>query len=98
MAIQAIGSVTGLSAAQASKVTGTSKSGNFGGLMQDALQQLNQLQHEADSAAVQVASGQSADLHNALITVEEASLALQLGLQVRNKLVESYQEVMRMQV
>jgi flagellar hook-basal body complex protein FliE len=71
---------------------------NFGGMITDAVKQLNQLQNDADTAATQVASGDSVDLHSALVTVEEASLAMQLALQVRNKLVDSYQEVMRMQV
>ncbi|MCC7353536.1 MAG: flagellar hook-basal body complex protein FliE [Anaerolineae bacterium] len=71
---------------------------SFGDLMKGAVQQLNQVQNEADVAAMQVATGQGGDLHNALITVEEASLAFQLALQVRNKAIEAYQEVMRMQV
>jgi flagellar hook-basal body complex protein FliE len=70
----------------------------FGEAITDAIGQLNQLQKQADSAAFEVASGQSQDLHSALVTVEEASLALELSLQVRNKLIESYQEIMRMQV
>jgi flagellar hook-basal body complex protein FliE len=75
-----------------------STAGGFGDLIGDALQQLNQVQTEANSAMTDVAAGRSTDLHTALVTVEEASLALQLALQVRNKMVESYQEVMRMQV
>ena len=71
---------------------------NFGGMITDAVKQLNQLQNEADTAATQAASGQNVDLHNVLVTVEEASLAMQLAIQVRNKMVESYQEIMRMQV
>jgi flagellar hook-basal body complex protein FliE len=71
---------------------------SFGQMVSDAVQQLNQIQQEADGAALQVATGTGGDLHTALVTVEEASLALQLALQVRNKVVEAYQEVMRMQV
>jgi len=71
---------------------------SFSDLVGNAIDQLNEVQQRADLAAFQVASGQSSDLHTALVTMEEASLSLQLGLQVRNKVVEAYQEIMRMQV
>ena len=70
----------------------------FGSAITDAVKQLNDLQQQADTASFEVATGQSDDLHSALVTVEEASLALELSIQVRNKLIESYQEIMRMQV
>lgn len=71
---------------------------SFGQAVNDAVQQLNLMQEQADKAAYQVASGQGGNIHDALVTMEEASLALQLALQVRNKTVEGLQEVMRMQV
>lgn len=71
---------------------------SFGSVIGDALQKVDQLQQQANDATTQVATGQAPDLHDALIRVEEASLALQLALQVRNKVVESYQEIMRMPV
>ena len=70
----------------------------FGEAITDAISQLNGLQGKADRAAYEVATGESQDLHSALVAVEEASLAMELSLQVRNKLIESYQEIMRMQV
>jgi|YNPBryantNP2012_1023418.scaffolds.fasta_scaffold40694_2 flagellar hook-basal body complex protein FliE len=83
-------------------VTGTAKANQgesgFGGLVARAVEQLDALQKQADLAAVQVARGENTELHEALLTMEEAGLALQLAIQVRNKLVEAYQEIMRMQV
>ncbi len=76
----------------------SSGSSSFGQVLSDALEQVDQLQQSADTASTQLASGQSTDLHSALMTVEEASLAMQLTVQVRNKLVDSYQEVMKMSV
>lgn len=70
----------------------------FGSAITDAVKQLNDLQQQSNTAAFEVATGQSEDLHSALVTMEEASLALELSIQVRNKLIESYQEIMRMQV
>lgn len=84
--------------AQAAQRSAKTEGQGFGRLIGDAIQQLDQMQKSADAAALQVATGEGGDLHNALITIEEASLAFQLALQVRNKVVEAYQEVMRMQV
>jgi flagellar hook-basal body complex protein FliE len=84
--------------AQATRGTAKPEGQGFGQLIGNAIQPLNQIHKSADAAAWQVATGEGGDLHNALITIEEASLAFQLALQVRNKVVEAYQEVMRMQV
>ena len=55
-------------------------------------------QKNADALAMQVATGQPVELHEAIIAMEQADLSLRMAMQVRNKLVEAYQEVMRMQV
>lgn len=87
----------GLGAA-AGPVKTTQAEQSFGSLVARAVQQLDTLQKQADAAALQVATGGNTELHEALLTMEEAGLALQLAIQVRNKLVEAYQEIMRMQV
>ena len=46
----------------------------------------------------QLAAGEPVELHDVMIAMEEADLSLRLALQVRNKLVEAYQEIQRMQV
>jgi flagellar hook-basal body complex protein FliE len=71
---------------------------SFGDLVGKAVEQLDQMQQQADTASVQVATGGDIELHTAMVTMEESSLAMQLALQVRNKVVDSYQEIMRMQV
>ena len=81
-----------------SQVTPQSHEGGFGEMVGNAVQQLNDLQRNSEAAAMDLSTGKSANLHGALVSMEEASLAMQLTLQVRNKVVESYQEVMRMQV
>lgn len=70
----------------------------FGEVLQKALQDVNTLQLEADEAAQRLAAGQADDLHTVAIIAEKANLALQLTLQVRNRILEAYQEIMRMQV
>jgi flagellar hook-basal body complex protein FliE len=70
----------------------------FAQALGDAMGQLNSLQNQSDQLSLQLAAGQPVDLHDVVIASEETNLAFQLAVQVRNKVVESYQEVMRMQV
>jgi flagellar hook-basal body complex protein FliE len=70
----------------------------FGKALTNAIEGLNQTQNDADDKSVQLAAGEPIDLHEVMLARETASLDFQLALQVRNKLVEAYQDVMRMQV
>lgn len=56
------------------------------------------MQAAADQAVWRLAAGQADNLHEVMIAVERASIALELTIAIRNKLVEAYQEIMRMQV
>lgn len=85
------------SVAPGAKVGG-SGGGSFAGLLQEAITQTSRLQHEADALAEQVARGHSGDLAATMIAIEKAQVSFQLMLQVRNKVVEAYQEIMRMPV
>lgn len=77
---------------------GPTANGSFGELLGKAVNDLNQLQNSADDAVNRLALGEPIDLHSVSIAVQEAEIGFQLALQIRNKLVEAYQEVMRMQV
>lgn len=71
----------------------------FFSYLQDAMQEANSLQQEASSSAQQLAlGGEQQYLHNTTIAYEKAILALQLTVEIRNKIVEAYQEIMRMQM
>jgi len=63
-----------------------------------SIQQANAMQHEADQAIEALATGEVKDIAQTMIAVEKANLSFQLMTQVRNRIVEAYQEVMRMQV
>lgn len=63
-----------------------------------AIKDVNNLQARAGDLATGLALGQDVDVHDAVLAAEEADLAFQFTLQVRNKLIEAYQEVMRMQI
>lgn len=70
---------------------------NFQSYLRDALSEVNALQHEGDVALTQLLTG-DIEFHDAMIIAEKANLALQLTMTIRTKLLEAYQEIMRMQV
>jgi flagellar hook-basal body complex protein FliE len=71
---------------------------DFASFFQNALQEVNKLQLDADAANVKLATGTIEDIAPVVIATEKASIALQLTVQVRNKIIEAYNDVMRMQV
>lgn len=71
---------------------------SFQNKMKEAIGQVNQLQLKASAEAEQLALGLQDYLHSPMIAYEKANLALQLTIEIRNRLVESYQEIMRMQM
>jgi flagellar hook-basal body complex protein FliE len=70
----------------------------FGEALKKSIAEVNEAQISADKAAEQIAAGETKNLHGAMIKLEEADISLRLMVQVRNKAVEAYQEIMRMQV
>ena len=77
--------------------TDTAASGpSFGQMLQSALGQVSGLQDHAGQMATAFAQGKTGDIHSVMIASEQATMALQLTTQIRNKAVDAYQEVMRM--
>ena len=70
---------------------------SFQQFLRDALGEVNELQQQSDVAFTKLLSGEI-EFHEAMITAEKANLALQLTMAIRTKLIEAYQEIMRMQV
>lgn len=88
-------------AAQAAGAAGSAAgdaSVSFKSLLADALQQVNGLQQNADASTVKLAAGEPIAIDEVMLAVQKADLALQLTQQIRNKLVEAYQDVARMQI
>ena len=71
---------------------------SFGRFLTDALGDVNALQHNAGDTVQKFATGAPMDIHQVMIAIEQASTALALTTQVRNKLVDAYQEVMHTQI
>ncbi len=66
--------------------------------LSQAIDEVDGLQQTADASSISLLANGQTELHQAVIATEKAQLALQFALQVRNKVIDAYQEVMRMQV
>src|ERR687886_2913081 len=71
---------------------------DFGSALKQAVGALDQLGAQADASSLALAKGDPIDVHEVMLNTEQASLGFSMALQVRNKLVDAYQEVMRMSV
>lgn len=76
----------------------TSRGGDFGQMLMDALKEVNKAQADARGLQNDLMANRPVEFHDLMIAMERASTAMALTLQVRNKLLEAYQEVSRMQV
>ena len=72
--------------------------GDFANTLMDVLKEVNESQLQAKDKQNAFMTGQQVEFHDLMISLERASTAMQLTLQVRNKLLEAYQEINRMQV
>lgn len=72
--------------------------GDFGKMLNDALSGAKQTDAADKIAGLELLAGESEDLHTAVLAGEKAELMLRLTTQMRNKVVDAYNEVMRMQV
>ncbi len=71
---------------------------SFAKALSESMERVNTLQQEADLAIEKLSTGESNNVHSAMLAVGKADLAFRMTMQVRNKIVEAYQEVMRMQI
>jgi flagellar hook-basal body complex protein FliE len=72
--------------------------GGFADLLASSLDRVDRLQTEADRAVEDLTLGRQADIHSTMIAVEKAGVALELAMQIRNKLLNAYETLMRQQV
>ncbi len=71
---------------------------SFGDVLSQAVSGVNATMQNAEVQKAKVMSGETNNLHQAMLSIQEAGVAFSLMTEVRNKMVESYQEIMRMQV
>jgi flagellar hook-basal body complex protein FliE len=89
---------TGVSGARAAQAPQALGHPSFGAILDNFVGEVNDKMNVAGAEQAKVLSGESTNLHQAMISLQEAGVAFSLMVEVRNKLVESYQELMRMQV
>jgi flagellar hook-basal body complex protein FliE len=70
----------------------------FGSVLSQAIQQVESFQSTADISINRFLSGEGEEIHKVALATEQADLSFQLFLQVRNKVISAYQQVMQMQV
>jgi flagellar hook-basal body complex protein FliE len=71
---------------------------DFANTLMDVLKEVNSAQQNAAAKQTELMTGQNVDIADVKIAMERAGIALNLTVQVRNKLLEAYQEISRMQV
>ncbi len=71
---------------------------DFTQILQDKMNEVNSLQKEANSLTESFQAGGPVDVHEVMLSMEKAELALRLTVQVRNKLLEAYKELSQMQI
>lgn len=80
------------------EITPNDAHNSFASALKNAIDQVNGSQISSDEMTTKLARGENVDLHDVMITAQKASVSMSLTLEVRNKAVEAYQEMMRMQV
>ena len=97
--IEAIRISSALSPIRAPKAPGDGAgAGEFQKALSDAIHQVEQFRHDANTKVDHFMAGEGEDLHSVALATQRAELTFELMLQTRNKVVQAYQEIMRMQV
>lgn len=77
---------------------GAGKGSSFMDHLKSGINEVNEMQKKADTMAMDVAAGKSENLHETMLATTQAELSFNLMVQLRNRALEAYQEVMRMPV
>ncbi|HSL01981.1 MAG TPA: flagellar hook-basal body complex protein FliE [Nitrospiraceae bacterium] len=90
--------VSSLEHAAASHAVGGASSSGFMNTLQHAISKANDIQLEAGQATEALMTGQTQNIHQTMVALQEADVSFQLMMQIRNKLVSAYEEIQRMQI
>lgn len=89
--------VKGINTSPPVSTTGKTE-GNFSNLLKKAINEVNDAQYASNQKTEAMASGQIDDLHDVMISAQKASITLETSVQVQRKVIDAYNEIMRMQV
>jgi len=90
--------VFAISGASSSQKLNKPNNTNFLDTLKQSVEKVNALQNQADAAIDDLVLGDSQDITRTMIAMEKADISFRLMMQIRNKIVKAYEEVMRMQV
>lgn len=93
--IKNIGSIGSINSSDIKQVNGTGDK-SFDSVVNEAMSKVSQIQEDVETAVNELASG--GDISEAVLAIEKADMSFQLMVQVRNKLLTTYEEIMRMSV
>ena len=96
--LNATGALSGLFSPRVANQETTDKSDSFMSALTDALQPIAQTEAQDNAGNIDLLTGDLNAIHTTLIDAEKADIALQLTLQIRNKVIDAYSEIMRMSV
>ncbi len=78
--------------------SGSKSDKTFASTLKEAIHQVDDLQKDADVMMQKLSTGETKNIPEVMIATEKADIALKLMVQVRNKIIDAYQEIMKMQV
>lgn len=90
--------VTPLPGSTGSAASASPDGANFGDLLKQAMQEVNDAQSSSEQEARNLISGTATDMHTAILAVQKADVSFQMMMAVRSKLVDAYRAVMQMQM
>ncbi len=71
---------------------------SFGDVLKDSIKKVGEIEKEADQEVQKLATMESGDIHNTMMAIEKADISFQMMMQIRNKIISAYEEIMRIQV
>ena len=83
---------------QAKKTIQETAKTSFGDVLKDSIKKVGELDKEASQEVEKLVKMESGDIHNTMIAIEKADLSFQMMMQIRNKIISAYEEIMRIQV
>lgn len=71
---------------------------SFSNVLVNAINNVNLLEHEADNLSIKFAAGQVENIHEVMVATQKAEISMRYLIEVRNKVLDAYREIMRMQI
>jgi flagellar hook-basal body complex protein FliE len=70
---------------------------SFGQWLEQSIASVDKMQQQSDEASVKLVTGEDTDIHGTMIAIQKANIAMNLVMEIRNKIISAYDEIKRMQ-